>query len=107
MLKGWYINKERRKSVMDTMLFQLGGVVLTPGAEKLMKELGLDPAHWLARHCTGDWGDMAEEDKQANDAALNDGDRIFSAYRLVDDHKLWIITEADRSATTMLLPSEY
>jgi hypothetical protein len=92
---------------MDTMLSGLGAVVMTPGAKKLTEELGVDPAKLLARHVTGDWGDMAEADKQANDEALRDGSRIFSAYKLVDDHKIWIITTVDRRFTTILLPSEY
>jgi hypothetical protein len=88
-------------------LFQLGAVVMTPGARDLMEALSLDPSHLIARHVTGDWGDLEGDDKQPNDAALKDGGRIFSAYRLVDDKKLWIITEADRSSTTILLPSAY
>jgi hypothetical protein len=88
-------------------LFQLGGVVMTPAARDLMEALSLDPSHLLARHVTGDWGDLRADDKRANDAALKDGGRLFSAYRLVDDKKLWIITEADRSSTTILLPREY
>jgi hypothetical protein len=92
---------------LDTMLFRLGAVIMTPGAKELTEELGIDPAKLLARHVTGDWGDMTGEDKQANNEALQDGGRIFSAYKLVDDHKLWIITEADRSVTTILLLSEY
>jgi hypothetical protein len=91
----------------DTQLIPLGVVLLTPGASDLMKELGLDSVHLLARHCTGDWGDLEEADKQANAAALLEGSRIFSAYKLADDHKVWIITEADRRSTTILLPSEY
>jgi hypothetical protein len=55
---------------MKKALFQLGTVVMTPGAQNLMKELGLDPVHWLARHVTGDWGDLDEQDKQANDCAV-------------------------------------
>jgi hypothetical protein len=91
---------------MDTMLFPLGGVVMTPGARDFMEEQGLDASHLLARHVTGDWGDLDDHDKQANDQALSDGSRIFSAYR-IGEQKLWIITEGDRSATTILLPSEY
>jgi len=60
----------------------------------------------LRRHKSNDWGDMCEEDKKANDNALNDGDRLFSAYENRTD-KVWIITEWDRSATTVLFPDEY
>jgi hypothetical protein len=87
-------------------LFQLGAVVMTQGAKRLMEELGLDPVHYLARHVTGDWGDLDEHDKNANGVAVAQGERILSAYG-TGDSKLWVITEADRSATTILLPSEY
>jgi len=61
----------------------------------------------MSRHHRGDWGDLDEEDKAANDQALIDGGRLFSAYHSATGIKVWIITEADRSATTVLLPSEY
>ena len=91
---------------MKKALFQLGAVVMTSGARDLMKELGLDPVHWLARHVTGDWGELDEHDKQANDTAVQQGERILSAYG-TGENKLWIITEADRSVTTILRPDEY
>jgi hypothetical protein len=59
------------------------------------------------RHATGDWGEMCDDDKQSNEAAIGHGTRLLSAYRLCDQTKVWIITEADRSATTILLPEEY
>jgi hypothetical protein len=61
----------------------------------------------LCRHALGDWGDVDVEDKRANDQALVDGTRLLSAYHSQDDIRFWIITEADRSATTILLPEEY
>jgi len=61
----------------------------------------------LARHLAGDWGDVSEHDRQANDQALNDGLRLLSVYHTAGGTKFWIITEADRSATTVLLPEEY
>ena len=61
----------------------------------------------IARHASGDWGDLDDSDKAQNDAAVKNGRRIFSAYQVTDDLKVWIITEADRSHTTVLLPSEY
>ena len=87
-------------------LFQLGAVVMTQGAKCLMKELGLDPAHYLARHVTGDWGDLSEDDKKENDFSVTRNLRILSAFG-TGESKLWIITEADRSATTILRPDEY
>ena len=91
---------------MNRALFQLGAVVMTPAAHDLMKELGFDPVHWLARHVTGDWGDLSEEDKQENNYSVNNSLRILSAYG-TGDSKLWIITEADRSVTTISLPADY
>jgi hypothetical protein len=61
----------------------------------------------LARHSACDWGELDEEDKQANDGAIIHGFRILSAYRDTNDKKFWIITEADRSVTTVLLPEDY
>ena len=61
----------------------------------------------IARHAQGDWGEVGEEDWAANDLALTDGGRLLSAYGLIDGTRIWIITEADRRATTALLPEEY
>tara|TARA_Y100000296_G_scaffold72494_1_gene88942 strand:- start:84 stop:296 length:213 start_codon:yes stop_codon:yes gene_type:complete len=68
--------------------------------------LGINPAPLLDRHRSGDWGDVDAEDGQANDAALKDGSRIFSVYHQ-HGQKVWVITEADRSSTCVLLPEEY
>jgi len=68
---------------------------------------GQTPAEFLARHVSGNWGDVCAEDKRLNDEAVREGSRILSAYRTTAGVKLWIITEADRSATTILLPEEY
>ena len=61
----------------------------------------------FSRHATGDWGDISEEDKASNDWALENGERLFSAYETEDNNKIWIITEWDRSVTTILYPEEY
>jgi hypothetical protein len=90
--------------VSDAQL-PLGRVVATPGALGSISDRELLDA--LARHASGDWGYVDEEDRKANDAALRDGARILSAYRTERGTKFWIITEADRSATTVLLPGEY
>jgi hypothetical protein len=87
--------------------FNLGGLYATPGALEALESRDLRPDHFLARHALGDWGDLCEEDKHSNDQAVDTGRRIFSAYQLDEHQKLWIITEADRSATTLLLPEEY
>ena len=84
--------------------FPLGQVVITPNAlEKLNSN---DTLNALNRHVVGDWGDLEEEDRQTNDEALQSGDRLLSAYRS-GDTKFWIITEADRSSTCVLLPEDY
>jgi len=80
--------------------------VSTPGALAAMADVGQDSVELLLRHVTGDWGDLCDEDKAANDRAVKEGTRVFSAYVLEDGTKVWIITEWDRSATTFLLPSE-
>ncbi|HJN08637.1 MAG TPA: type I restriction endonuclease subunit M [Pirellulaceae bacterium] len=61
----------------------------------------------LARHAAGDWGDVDEHDRSANEMALKDGSRLFSVYHAKDGTKFWIITEANRSSTTVLLPEDY
>lgn len=89
-------------------LFELGQVVGTPGAVQLMFEENRDPGEFIARHVTGDWGDLTHNDVGImNDQAVASGlDRIFSVYKLKTG-TIWIITEADRSVTTLLLPEEY
>jgi len=86
--------------------FPLGQVVSTPGALKLLEEAGEDPYLLLARHRSGDWGELAAHDRQENELSLKYGWRILSSYS-VGEGRVWIITEADRSYTTILLPEEY
>jgi hypothetical protein len=86
-------------------LFSLGRTLATPGALQALTESG--PAEFLNRHVVGDWGDLGEEDRKLNDEAVVAGERILSAYRTNQGVKLWVITECDRSATTILLPEEY
>lgn len=87
-------------------LFGLGRTMATPGAMVVMQGMGLSPISLLSRHQRGDWGELAEEDKAANDEAVTKSDRIFSSYRF-GTVIFWVITEADRSLTTILLPEEY
>ena len=89
------------------MRFSLGQVVATPGALRALQEAEQSPTAFLDRHVAGDWGELGDEDKQANERALREGLRILSAYTTSAGVTLWVITEADRSATTMLLPNEY
>ena len=87
--------------------FALGRCLATPGAVEAINDAGQAPAVFLDRHLRGDWGDCDAEDRQRNEEALQMGARIFSVYHTRKGIKLWVITEADRSATTILLPSEY
>ena len=88
-------------------LFPLGQIVATPGALEALEKAQQTPMEFLARHVRGDWGDVCDEDAEANEQSLKDGSRILSSYRTKLGEKLWIITEADRSSTACLLPSEY
>ena len=92
---------------MSTPRFRLGQIVATPGALRALQESGQDPVHLLARHVTGDWGELDEHDRRENELSVQHGLRLLSAYTLSTGTRIWIITEADRSATTLLLPSEY
>ena len=87
--------------------FSLGRVVATPAALAALVVAKVSPHTPLARHARSDWDDLDDHDRQENERALADVTRLLSAYRLPDGSKLWIITEADRSATTLLLPDEY
>jgi hypothetical protein len=93
--------------------FSLGlQVVATPGALEALAKARQTPHEFLARHVSGDWGDVCPEDAALNDEALNDGSRLLSAFTLKTGEKLWVITEAaddegQRAATTLLLPEEY
>lgn len=89
------------------MLFRLGQVYITPGAQDAFATTGDKIEPFLSRHVRGDWGDLDNHDRQENNHCLQHGCRLLSAYRLRDNTKVWIITEADRSSTTILLPSEY
>jgi hypothetical protein len=84
----------------------LGRVVATPGALKLLMEVGGHPFDFLARHAMGDWGELCAFDRRQNEIALRDGYRVLSSYE-VPAGRVWIITEADRSITTILLPEDY
>lgn len=88
-------------------LFPLGQCVATPGAVNALNANGVTAIELLRRHQSGDWGDLDSQDKQANDAALQAGGRLLSSYNLNQREKVWIITEADRSITTVLLPEDY
>lgn len=90
-----------------TARFLPGRIVATPGALSALQESGDTPEAFLRRHLAGDWGDVDKHDRRENEYSLQHGLRLLSAYTLADGTRLWIITEADRSSTTLLLPSEY
>ena len=97
---------------MADQLFPLGRISMTTNLQGRIQEA--NPEGWeeelqglIRRHISGDWGDLDEEDKQENQSSLERGSRIFSAYNVSEDLRVWVITEADRSSTTCLLPEDY
>lgn len=88
----------------DTL--KLGRTVCTPGAKQIMDERGINAYGLLQRHASGDWGELTEDDKQLNRRAVENGGQVLSSYS-ERDAQIWVITEGDRSVTTILLPEEY
>jgi hypothetical protein len=88
-------------------LFPLGQIVATPGALAALARAQQAPTCFLARHASGDWGELEPTDVAENEYSIARGFRLLSSYQTNAGEKLWIITEADRSATTLLLPEEY
>lgn len=102
--QGWL---ERAQKVAPP-LFTLGRVYITPGAQATLVAVGIDPLMLLNRHAGGDWSELDEHDRLLNQLAVQSGeDRVFSVYTVAGAVTLWVITEADRSSTTLLLPREY
>jgi hypothetical protein len=93
--------------VLTEPVFDLGRLVATPGALAALAEAEVQIWTLAARHVAGDFGDVDDHDRRVNEAAIRDGDRIMSSYRLPTGVEVWLLTEADRSATTAMLPSEY
>ncbi len=87
--------------------FALGEIFITPGAQEALEIAGQTAAQFLRRHMSADWGEVSEDDVRENELSLREGFRLLSACRTLKGQRIWIITEADRSATTILLPSEY
>jgi hypothetical protein len=87
--------------------FRLGKLVATPCTQEALSDAGQSPMDFVNRHVQGDWGDCNLHDQQANEDALKNGDRIFSVFKTAKGVKVWVITEADRSSTCVLLPEEY
>jgi len=88
-------------------LFPAGQIVATPGARALLEQAKKSPLEFLSRHLRGDWGELCPDDNTENELSLKHGYRLMSSYQVTDAEKLWIITEADRSVTTLFLPTEY
>ncbi len=106
--KIWIITESDRSAT--TILFPVGTIYLTRGVnEKISKSERFEmfAIRSLKRHMTGDWGDLGEEDKKENALSLEKGFRLLSSYKYRDGTRIWVITEADRSATTVLFPDEY
>ena len=100
-------DEESNDTKQASVLFSLGQIVATPGALDLLMRHRISPMLLLLRHVRGDWGNLDPEDSAANHAAVSENNRILSSYRIDGDDRVWIITEGDRSVTTLLLPCEY
>lgn len=96
------INEIRRKPP----LFSLGQIVATPAVLTHLEKYGVNAAEYLERHVRGDWGEIPSEDAVENKVAVLHGFRVISSYTIANE-KVWVVTEADRSVTTLLFPSEY
>jgi hypothetical protein len=88
-------------------LLRLGQTVITPGALDAITKAEQTPFEFLVPHIHCNWGEVCQEDKDLNDWAVEHGERVLSAYRTKKDVRVWVITEADRSSTCILLPEEY
>lgn len=87
-------------------MFPLGQIGITQGAVEALERMDISPSSIVQRHSLGDWGDVVYQDKRSNELALEMGGRILSSYHLPDRTEIWVMTEPDRSATTILLPGE-
>lgn len=107
--KLFWLKFRRKLETLDekAILFPLGQVFMTIGAREALEESNQQPFEFLSRHQTGDYGIIGKEDWKENDFSVKEGFRILSAYKTAKDVKIWVITEANRSSTTCLLPSEY
>ena len=101
------MNESKASPAAKSIRFELGTVVGTPAAVRCLRQCGVDPDTLLARHQSGDWGELTLEDRNENERSVISGLRILSSYPMANGESIWIITEADRSATTFLLPEEY
>ena len=100
-------NQNTITKIQNKVLFPLGQTVMTIGAKEALEESNQMPFEFIRLHQSGNWGIVGAEDAQENEFSLKNGFRLLSAYSTAKGEKLWIITEADRSVTTILLPEEY
>jgi hypothetical protein len=100
-------NTEPEVEQNQAQLFPLGQIVATPGALEALEASQQSPDEFLARHARGDWGELSADDVAENEFSLKNGFRLLSSYLTATGQKLWVITEEDRSLTTLLLPDEY
>jgi hypothetical protein len=94
-------------AIREKKSFPLGQVLITPPAEAVLQQAGRTFQEFLDRHASGDWGEIDMDDWNANEEALTSGARLMSVYAVTETQKVWVITEADRSCTTLLLPDDY
>lgn len=100
-------NSEPKVVQNQAQPFPLGQIVATPGALEALESSGQTPAEFLTRHATGDWGDLSTDDIAENEFSIKNGFRLLSSYLTASGQRLWVITEAQRDVTTLLLPDEY
>ncbi len=107
--KAFWLKFRRKLEMLNEskVLFSLGSVYLTVGAREALENSNQTAAEFLAKHQSGDWGDVCEDDRQENELSVKQGYRILSSYRTSKGVKIWTITEANRSSTTCLKPDEY
>jgi len=107
--KLFWLKFRRKLEILNenSVLFSLGNIYLTVGAQEELEESNQTANEFLARHQKGDYGLVCEDDRRENELSVKEGFRILSSYKTNADVKIWVITEADRSSTTILLPSEY
>jgi hypothetical protein len=104
----WLKFRRKLETINESaILFSLGKIFLTIGTREALEESNQEASEFLEMHRSGNWGIVGKEDAEENDLSVKEGFRILSAYRTGKGEKIWIITEADRSSTTVLLPSEY
>jgi hypothetical protein len=89
------------------MMFPLGHITISGPALEALQAAGISPDSILQRHVLGDWGDVVESDRKSNELALEMGGRLLSVYNVTPGEQVWVMTEPDRSVTTILLPSEH